>query len=203
MTQYARPDSDVDTGNWSRSTGSGNYFALIDEAVASNSDYITSADYDGMEADSITVGLSNVTDPANSEDHIVSYRSKGTGGGMMGNIPSLTVVLLETSTPIATSVNTSLTGSYVDYTFTLSEAEANAIGNYDNLRLKFTRGMESGGGEDVFVSQAFFKCDSLVTTTTTTTTTTTAAPASSDDTIYESVIQSVRAASFTPINSIN
>ena len=199
MTQYARPDSDVADGNWTTSSGT-DYFALIDEPVASNSDYVTSADYDGTETDSLTVGLSNVTDPVNSDNHIVSYRSKGTGGELWGNIPSLTVVLLETTTVIATSVNTSLTTSYVDYTFTLSEAEANAIGNYDNLRLKFTRGVESGGGEDVFVSQAFFKCDSVATTTTTTTTT--AAPSSSDDTVFESVIKSVRPASFSPINSI-
>lgn len=190
MTQYARPDSDVDTGSWVASTGS-DFFALIDESSASDSDYISSADFE-TSTDSITVGLDNVTDPVNAINHIVSYRSKGTGGGMMGNIPSITVVLLETSTPIATSVNSSLTGSYTDYTFTLSEAEANAIGNYDNLRLKFTRGIESGGGEDVFVSQAFFKCDTLVTTTTT--------PSPTDSNVYESAIASVSNSVNSPID---
>lgn len=192
MTQYARPDSDVDTGSWVASTGS-DFFALLDESLYSDSDYISSADWE-TSTDSITVGLDNVTDPANAINHVISYRSKGTDGGAWGNIPSITVVLLETATPIATSVNSSLTGSYTDYTFTLSESEANAIGNYSNLRLKFTRGVESGSGEDVFVSQAFFKCDSVVTTTTTTTSSPT------DSNFYESAIASVSNSVNSPID---
>lgn len=190
MTQYARPDEDFDYGNWETSGGV-DFFAEINETPFDDDYYITSADWDSS-TDSITVGLGNtVTDPVNAINHVVSYRSKGTNGGMMGDPPSLTVVLLETATPIASSVNSSLTGSYVDYTFTLSEAEANAIGNYDNLRLKFTRGARDSYGEDVFVSQAFFQCDSVATTTTTTTSSPT------DSNVYESAIASVS----NPVNS--
>ena len=198
MTQYARPDSDVSTGAWVASTGT-DFYALLDESPYSDADYISSTDNDGITPDPITVGLGNVTDPANAINHVVSYRAKGTTGGGF-TVPTLTVVLLQTGTTIATSVNSSLSGSYTDYTFTLSEAEANSITDYDLLRLKFTRGTEMGYGEENFVSQAFFKCDSVVTTTTTTTTT--AAPSSSDETVFESVIQSARPSSFSPINSI-
>ena len=198
MTQYARPDSDVSTGTWVASTGT-DFYALLDESPYSDADYISSTDNDGITPDPITVGLGNVTDPANAINHVVSYRAKGTTGGGF-TVPTLTVVLLQTGTTIATSVNSSLTGSYTDYTFDLSEAEANSITDYDLLRLKFTRGTEMGYGEENFVSQAFFKCDSVVTTTTTTTTT--AAPSSSDETVFESVIQSARPSSFSPINSI-
>ena len=198
MTQYARPDSDVSTGAWVASTGT-DFYALLDESPYSDADYISSTDWDGTMPDPITVGLGNVTDPANAINHVVSYRAKGTTGSGGFTIPTLTVVLLQTGTTIATSVNSSLTGSYTDYTFDLSEAEANSITDYDLLRLKFTRGTEMGYGEENFVSQAFFKCDSVVTTTTTTTT---AAPSSSDETVFESVIQSARPSSFSPINSI-
>jgi hypothetical protein len=195
MTQYARPDSDVSTGTWAASTGT-DFFALIDETPASDSDFISSTDNDGFSPDSLTVGLSNVSDPSNSGNHVVRYRAKGTAGSGF-TIPTLTVVLLETSTTIATSVNSSLNGSYTDYTFTLSDAEANSITDYNNLRLKFTRSVEMGYGEENFVSQAYFECDSVVTTTTT------AAPSSSDETVFESVISSARPSSFSPINSIN
>tara|TARA_R110002096_G_scaffold121433_9_gene262911 strand:- start:2264 stop:2854 length:591 start_codon:yes stop_codon:yes gene_type:complete len=196
MTQYARPDSDVSTGSWAASTGT-DFFALIDETPASDADYISSTDWDGVSPDSLTVGLSNVSDPSNAIRHIVTYRAKGTVGSGF-TVPTLTVVLLQTGTTIATSVNSSLSGTYTNYTFTLSEAEANSITDYDLLRLKFTRGVEMGYGEDNFVSQAFFECDSVVTTTTTT-----AAPSSSDETVFESVIKSARPSSFSPINSIH
>ena len=195
MTQYARPDSDVSTGSWAASTGT-DFFALIDETPASDADYISSTDWDGVSPDSLTVGLSNVSDPSNAINHVVTYRAKGTVGSGF-TVPTLTVVLLQTGTTIATSVNSS-SGTYTNYTFTLSEAEANSITDYDLLRLKFTRGVEMGYGEDNFVSQAFFECDSVVTTTTTT-----AAPSSSDETVFESVIKSARPSSFSPINSIH
>lgn len=39
MAQYARPTSDITTTNWNCSTGS-SYYALVDEAVADDADYV-------------------------------------------------------------------------------------------------------------------------------------------------------------------
>ena len=40
MTQYARPDADLETGDYQASAGS-DFYAMIDEASADDSDYIS------------------------------------------------------------------------------------------------------------------------------------------------------------------
>jgi hypothetical protein len=155
MTQYARPDSDVSDGNWvNESLDQDNLYASIDNASTSDSDYVYSTD-DGWETSSMTVGLGNVTDPSSAADHIVRYRAKGVEGS--AGMETLTVELLETSTQRATETITPTT-SYVDHSFTLTTAEANAISNYDNLRLKLTRGGTDGGYFEGHISQAYFEC---------------------------------------------
>ena len=151
MTQYAYPDSDVSDGSWVNESDSGeNLYASIDNTQpldsGNDSDFVYSSDQ-SYSADSMIVGLSNVTDPS---------RAKGDPGGGFA-IPNLTVALLETSTQRATVTITPTVG-YADYSFTLTTAEANAIGNYNNLRLKFTRAAADGMWEQGYVSQAYFEC---------------------------------------------
>jgi len=126
MTQYARPDADVADGLFVNSSGNNtNLYAGIDESSASDSDFVTSTDW-SFDADDMTVGLGNVTDPSSAADHIVRYRAKGADGSMWGGVPDLTVALLETSTTRASQQITPAT-SFTDYSFTLSSSEANAI----------------------------------------------------------------------------
>jgi hypothetical protein len=145
MTQYARPDSDVSAGSWVNQAGSGsNLYQSIDEADGENdSDYVISTD-DSSSSDTMEVGLSDIPDPQSSSSHIVHYRAKGSDPSGSYGIPSLTVSLRQgTSTEIATATNSSLTTSFVNYNFTLSSSEANAITDYSDLRIRFVRA--SGG----------------------------------------------------------
>ena len=160
MTQYAYPDSDVDVGEWyDPMFAQDDLWDMINETqpLDSGSDweYVYSADSYGAD-DSMTVGLSNVTDPWTKKNHVVRYRAKGDDQGSPP-IPDLTVALLENSTQRAT-VTITPTSSYADYALILTESEANAISNYDNLRLKFTRVAAAGFGEEVYISQAYFEC---------------------------------------------
>jgi hypothetical protein len=151
MTQYARPDSDVsNNGSWDLSDGS-DLYALIDESSTDDSDYVSVSD--PGDADFI-VGLSDVTDPSSAADHKVYYRASDDSDGD----GALTVVLLETTTARATSLNEGMSASLAQYTFTLSSAEANSISNYNNLRLSFSANDEMAMGLTVKVTQAWFQC---------------------------------------------
>ena len=151
MTQYARPDSDVsNAGSWDLSTGS-DIYALIDESSTDDSDYVSVGDPSDA---AFIVALSNVTDPSSAADHKVYYRASDDSNGD----GALTVVLLESTTARATSVNEGMTDSAAEYTFTLTTGEANSISNYNNLRLSFSATDEMAMGLTVTVTQAWFQC---------------------------------------------
>lgn len=157
MTQTARPDSDVSDGNWTnQDENQTNLYASIDESSVSDSDYVQSQD-DSAATDTMIVGLSDVDDPESAADHKVYFRAQGDPGGGF-SVPPLIVALLEGSTQRATVTVTPANGSYGNHNFTLTTAEANSIGDYDNLRLKLVRNSSDGGFENVRVSQAYFEC---------------------------------------------
>ena len=158
MTQYARPDSDVSDGSWVNQAGSNtNLYQSIDESGGEDdSDYVISTD-SSSSSDTMEVGLSDISDPQGSSSHTVKYRAKGSDPSGSYGIPSLTVSLRQGSTQIATSTNSSLTTSFVDYTFTLSSSEANAITDYSDLRLRFVRASGGSASETNLVSEAWFE----------------------------------------------
>jgi len=157
MTQYARPDGDVSTGSWTDdSAGFENLYQAIDESgTADDTDYIYSIEQESGSPDTATFTLSNVTDPSGSTLHKVTYRAKGDGGE--GDVPTLTVVLLDGSTSIASWTNSSVATSFTDYTNTLTATEANNISDYTDLKLRFTRAVGDPMSE-IYVSQSFFEC---------------------------------------------
>lgn len=150
MAQNARPDADVQVGGWS-STGA-NLFSVLDESSANDADYIsqagTSFSPDGV------VTLSNVTDPSLSTGHKIWARCKGsTAAG------TVVVTLYQgnptgAGSPIAVLTTTTLTTGFVDYSYTLSAGEANAITDYTDLYLEFFSGASFN---TVYVSQAWFE----------------------------------------------
>ena len=158
MTQYARPDSDVSDGSWVNQAGSNtNLYQSIDESGGEDdSDYVISTD-SSSSSDTMEVGLSDISDPQGSSSHTVKYRAKGSDPSGSYGIPSLTVSLRQGSTQIATATNSSLTTSFVDYTFTLSSSEANAITDYSDLRLRFVRASGGSASETNLVSEAWFE----------------------------------------------
>lgn len=121
--QLLRPTSDISAGAWTASSGS-DLYAMLDETTASDADYITTSS-----ASSSEVAFGTGLDPLSSAGHTIRFRAQGTGG--------LTVTLLQGATTIATYTPT-ITASYALYSYTLSGAEADAITNYGDLRVRFT-----------------------------------------------------------------
>ena len=160
MTQYARPDADRTDGAWLNSAGNNtNLYSYVDGASA-GSDYIESID-SSASADTVILDLSSVTDPENAANHTVFYRAK-MSEGMMGGGPDLTIALFQggAGSPIATKTDSGLTTSFSDDNLNLSTSEANAITDYGDLRIKFTRAAGGGaGGETATISWCFFSCD--------------------------------------------
>lgn len=138
MAQFARPDSDVTVTSF---TGG---FSAIDEATASNADFAYGANNTASE---LEVGLSNVTDPAASTGHIFRYRIAKTNAGLVdggGSAVTVTARLMQGTTQIATDTAKTATGTWTQYAYTLSGAEADAITDYADLRLEFVTSASGG-----------------------------------------------------------
>jgi hypothetical protein len=121
-----RPNADTTVGAWTPSTGA-TLFGVIDEAVADDADYITTA--------SATTGKVKVevsTDPADDTNHSVSIRARATSG-------TLTVSLVQghPSETLIKAWTPSLTASFAAYVLTMSSGEAAGITDYSDLYLKF------------------------------------------------------------------
>jgi hypothetical protein len=75
LQQIARPDSDITPGGWTPSSGS-DLYAMVDEAVVSDADYILSNT--GGAADAATLGLSDIGTPIAGDVSLkVRHRSGG------------------------------------------------------------------------------------------------------------------------------
>lgn len=151
MAQFARPSSDVEVGaSWIVSGGgSSNLWAAIDEASASESDFIT----DQTGSGAYETLLSSVGDPVSSSGHVVRYRASKENSAS-GRQVDLTVWLLQGATTIASWTEVNL-GVWSTFTHTLTGTQADAISDYANLRLEFN-GLDVGGGsrKAVWVSWA-------------------------------------------------
>lgn len=138
MAQFARPDSNVTQTSFT------NGFAAIDEATASDADFAYGANNTAAE---LEVGLSNVTDPASSSGHVFRYRIAKTNAGTVdggGNAVTVTVRLMQGTTQIATDTAKTADGTWTQYAYTLSAAEADAITDYTDLRLEFVTSASGG-----------------------------------------------------------
>ena len=153
MTQYARPDADVSAGNWSPSTGS-DLYAVIDEAVTDDSDYISVTDSDGS-AETCQVELSGVTDPVSDSDHIITVRaSEDSWASTVG----LAITLKQGATTIATYTESAMDDNATDYPHTLTTGEADSITNYSALTLVFDATDSMGMGTTTKIYRAYFEC---------------------------------------------
>lgn len=134
MAQFLRPASDVTTTNWTRSSGTSSYFTYINDVTADSSTYLqTQTQSSGLE-----IGLGGtVATPGSRDNHIVRLQAWSLGSSAAERH---TVLLLQGSTTIATPVNnaTLTRTTPTTITYTLTNAEATAITNYADLRLRFT-----------------------------------------------------------------
>jgi hypothetical protein len=145
MAQFARPDSDVNDGNWTDPNGNnnGDLFDDIDETVADDNDYIES-EQDPV-ADVCEVGLSSVTDPVGNVNHVVRYRYQKNeqGGGQPGDI-DIIVSLYDGANLIHAETHLDVSMGWAAGTFTLTGGEADNINDYTDLRLRFSADKSAG-----------------------------------------------------------
>lgn len=134
MAQTALPASDISAGSWTPSVGS-TLYGTIDEAAADDADFIQSSLSPAM-ADVSEVKLGALTDPLSSSGHVVNYRY--TKDSASGDRINLNVRLVQGTTIIASWYHTDIDGSTITTASqALTGAQADAITNYADLRLRF------------------------------------------------------------------
>lgn len=136
------PNSDVSIATWTdEAAGTTNIYQSIDESTASDTDYISG---NNNTNDTCEIGLSTITDPAQSTGHVISYRYRKDSAG--GNARDLQVHLYQGATLIGSgTAHTGISDTWTDGTFTLSAGEADTITDYSDLRLRFTASGTTGG----------------------------------------------------------
>ncbi|MGB3713795.1 MAG: C25 family cysteine peptidase [Candidatus Promineifilaceae bacterium] len=144
---YGRPASDISTGGWTASAGTGLY-EMINEVTASDDDYIEADSSDTA----VEVKLWSVHEPTSSLGHTLRFRAQSIGGG--GEPEKLDVVLIE-GAPVITKTFTINRGSFQTYNYTLSMDEADDISDYTKLQIHFIVDSMSTG-ENIRVSWAEF-----------------------------------------------
>ena len=133
--QMAFPSSDITLGGWTPSVAGSptELWPMIDEMTPDDADFIQS-ELTPLN-DTSEVRLQALGDPAVSTGHVVRYRySKDVDAGQV----DLTVKLMDGATEIASFTHTDISTTWVQADQTLSAAEADAITDYANLRLRFT-----------------------------------------------------------------
>lgn len=130
---FLRPDADVIDGGWTNEAGSNvNLFASIDEATASDADYIQSAPSPASDVCKISLGDAAFALVA---PVYVRYRYKKDSAAQT---MALTVRLLEGTTQRASWTQSNISTAFVTTEQTLSAGELASIADFNNLFLEFT-----------------------------------------------------------------
>lgn len=138
MPQFARPDADTTLGNFQdEGGGTTTIFDGIDEASASDADYIRSPVSPASEV--YVCRLSDVTDPVSSTGHVMRMRTSCDQDAQetLDFTLQLRQGYVNEGTPgtlIATLSRTGVSSTtWTDSSYTLSGAEADAITDYTAL----------------------------------------------------------------------
>ncbi len=139
MPNFQRPDGDQTVNNWTSTP----LWQKIDEAVASDSDFVQSENDPSNDIMEVTLG--NLTDPAVSTGHIVRYRLSRaqSGGGQPGTL-NVIVGLYQATTLIASATHNNINLGFAEFSFTLTGGEADNITDYDDLRIRVDADKSAG-----------------------------------------------------------
>jgi len=134
VATYSRPASDISAGSWTTTP----LYSKINETFYSESEYIQGP---SKASSTCQLGLSSVTDPQCSDNHILRIRAYATSG------ITLTIELREgTGNTLRASWTPTLTTSYNTYTYTLTGSEADSIADYSALKAYLVQTYFSGTG---------------------------------------------------------
>jgi hypothetical protein len=146
MTQFARPTSDVTAGSWTTAPLFSKTNDQSDATVITSPAAVTECE----------LALGDPTPPSVDTGHILTVRCYATGSGAG---EKLTWYLYQGASLIATSAATTIargSGSIADYSYTLTTAEAAAITNYTDLRIRMAR-TTGAAGETVTVADCWLE----------------------------------------------
>ena len=131
VQQISRPTNIVTAGSWSV-VGAANLYDAVNEETVDDSSYIQSEENPAN--DTVEFTLAALGTPETRTNHVVHYRfaedinSSGAQTLIVQLVEGTTVIAQKTETPTTT---------LTDGTLTLTEAEAQAITDYTNLRIRF------------------------------------------------------------------
>jgi hypothetical protein len=126
-TTHYHPLSDVSSGTWTPSSG-GSLFAMLDESVADDGDYIISAL--NPTADTAEISFGTVGNDGTTSGRVIRYRIKGDAS------TPITVNLRQGSTTVKQWVHSPAPSSLTTFTQTLSSGEAATIDYAQALKLQ-------------------------------------------------------------------
>ena len=138
MTQHLHPISTVSAGLWTANATT--LHGDTDEGVDSPDDEATYAETD-TDAQDMELLLEPGIDPLTGDGHVLQWRARQHGIGI--GATELTVALYQGAGLIATGV-ASHTTTYSTASYLLTAAEANAITNYADLRVRVRVVLPSG-----------------------------------------------------------
>ena len=152
MAQFGRPVSDVQKTNWNGVGDTTNLYNNADEVTANDStDYNYSTNNVGSPV--IEHALTALSSPSARTGHILRVKVCKTNNGTPatdGNTASLVFSLYQGGTLIQSSASTgALTATWTAFSVTISEANANNITDYSDLRLVVTGTVATGGATGV------------------------------------------------------
>ncbi|MFQ5918767.1 MAG: hypothetical protein ACE5I4_01815 [Thermoplasmata archaeon] len=136
--QFARPDADVFAVNWQDFGGNSVHFDELDEAPADDDGTYTQTPVDPGNGDDAEFNLSEIQDPQASDRHVLRYRYRNAVFGGGSAQLDLAVELREGNSLIVRWTHTDVASeTYVTRAQALSAAQADLIGNYSDLRVRF------------------------------------------------------------------
>lgn len=160
MVQLANPTFGASLGGWSEGAGDGDVDAWdeLDEGFPSDDATTYWSSPTNADNDALRVGISPVTDPGVSTGHLVRVRCRNGAGG--SRQVDLTIRLFDVSVQICEDTsNTDIGTAWTTFTYNLTGAEADAIVNYNNLRIEVEIDTPGGGsGSNLDCSTMQFEC---------------------------------------------
>jgi hypothetical protein len=123
-TRYGRPVSDVSVGAWVSSNGL-NLFGVLNEVVANDEDYISTAT-----PGACTVALNTASVPGPGQTVAVRYRAASQTGA------TLIARLKQGNTTIASVTHVGITSTFDEYSMTLTASQLATITDYSALRVE-------------------------------------------------------------------
>lgn len=117
----------------------------MDEIVPDNSDFISSGLISTSNQDIDFIGLSSVADPLQSNGHVIRVIAREEGLGV--NAPYLLAYLSQGQSfdiAVLNITQGTLTTSFTEYNYTLTNAQADSITDYSTLELRLEASCNSG-----------------------------------------------------------